>query len=518
MEEEKVTVTEVSFELRKNPELYGSNISQILLVHDAVRAGADADLPKLTCDVVEFLTDRGYHVVTLEITDGAYKNARDFVVEFEQFVKQHKNDFVWVIVQYAQTEIGDVCMYCNDPVPKHSLLLKQAFASLYVHIGRERCSLIAPPRCCDYSPAYLPPKQVEGMLISTADEEGGSVFSELVNQRADVYEPFVWAGIEDKLTTIRLIDSHKPEKKHRRTLVEEVVEIAEPALTEEVLTRLIVNILNTMGKGKEFADILGITEMEWDEYVARSGNQTLFLVIRRIIIVNKQDGWLKMAGAFLTLSAQLGSADYMNVLNELSLLVVAFKTNTEQGKSTFLSDPNWKNVQGSLEGAGVSATGTVPVRGPWKSGVTARPEADEGTHLDKLDSKFIPPYMRDRLAACTTILDDQQGQGAEDESEKDKKLEENVAAMIRHAQELDAEYENQKMAREIQDYQLMGGFSMRDRLPTSLSSKLSLPDPSLLITNPPIKNNNNNNTDDDDIKYEDTLTAASLAGPACGFA
>lgn len=474
MEEEIVSVTSTveenfRFVLKTNPDV-PSDTSKILLVHD-VESLANQEM-------IDYFTERGYHVVTLLLQDTLYKSTREFVAEFEGFVKAHQQDYVWVIVHYAQSAIGDVCMYCNEPVPKHALLLKQAFATLYVHMGRERCTLVCPPRCCDYTAAYLPSKQVEGMVIYTVDEEDGTQGGVMTlvhvgeggESKKSLYPIKVWSELQDKLTTIRLIDSHK--QKHQRNLVEEIVEVpAEKPLTEEQVLRLLTDVLNALSKSsaaegteedtlpKRFAEKLGISAMEWDEYVKRSGSQTLYLVLRRCIIVNKEHAWTKIGLALEAVSA--GEADTIALLGELSVLVRAFGTLAP----TLLSDfPAVTQMRESIihgDGGGTSNFGQSA--GVWKAGVE-KPEAEEGTHLDKIQSKFIPPYLRDRLLNTS-------GQTAEEAA----LAEENAAKAVKRAQELDKQYERQKLTRELQERELLGGFSSRDPLPTKKAEKSCLP-------------------------------------------
>jgi hypothetical protein len=110
------------FAVRCNSQL-DDTISKILLVHDGL-VGPDQEL-------IEFLTLRGYHVVCLFLQDSLYTSTREFVTEFEKFVKSHRQKFVWTIVHYAQTDPTDVCMYCHERVPKHSLLLKQVITVVF---------------------------------------------------------------------------------------------------------------------------------------------------------------------------------------------------------------------------------------------------------------------------------------------------------------------------------------------------------------------------------------------------
>jgi len=470
MEEIEIQAQTSKFQLCENPDI-GSDISKILLVHD----GNDTDDVSNRA-LIDFLSVRGYHVVTLRLDDTAYKSTREFVQEFEQFVKSERKNYVWAIVHYARTETTDVCMYCSEPVPKHSLLLKQAFATLYVHMGRERCTIVCPPRCCDCATAYLPRKQVEGMVICTSGDEDDDEQSVgqigMVDVASDTveYPPFVWARLEDKLTTIRLIDSHKPDLRHCRNLIEEVAEVKENPLTEEQVLRLVTLMFSYFGQDlpERFAAQVGISTMEWEEYVKRSGDQTLYLVLRRSIIVHKDGAWEKIAVALETVSAQEVDADHLTTLAQLAELIRQFGSKTpvllstwpqlEQIRERIIHGPGTRGAGTGASGA--SDSGAVTRKGFWKPGVE-NPEPDDGTHLDKLESKFIPPYLRERL------LDTSQSSTAEEA----ETLKEHAAKTIERAQQLDQEYERQKLAREMQERELMGGFSMKDRLPTKLESR-----------------------------------------------
>jgi hypothetical protein len=446
------------FTLNKNNKL-DDDISKILLVHD----GDSVE----NRDLTNFLAEQGYEVVTLHLADNLYQSIGEFVPEFERFVKTQGQEYVWVIVHYAQTKVNDVCMYCNESVPKHGLLLKQAFATLYVHLGRERCTLVCPPRCCDNATSHLPRKQIEGMVIYTEDEDENCLSASTAavdSGGVGVYPPFVWGKLQDKLTTIRLIDSHKPEQRHRRNLVEEVPEVTEEPLTEEQVMRLITLILTYFEQGlaEKFATQVGITSMEWEEYVKRSGDQTLYLVLRRCRIVHQDAGWEKICNALETISAQEVDAEHVAVLGQLAQLAKSFSVSDISTKTFISTWPALKEIRERIIHTPTAArsNGNQNSAGPWKPGVEKPVAADAGTHLDKIETKFIPPYLRERL------VDTSQGT-----VEEVAAMEETAAETIRRAQELDERYEQQKLTREIQEHELMGGFSMKDRLPSRPPTK-----------------------------------------------
>jgi hypothetical protein len=150
---------ETVFHLETDPNC-DDKISKVLLIHDG--GGQEGH------EVVNFITAQGYHVVTLKLTDDMFKSMRDFVREFEVLIKTEVlKKYVYAVVHYSRTDVKDICMYCNKITQKNSLLLKQAFAGLYVAMGREKCALICPRRCCSYASGHLPEAQVEGMAIYT---------------------------------------------------------------------------------------------------------------------------------------------------------------------------------------------------------------------------------------------------------------------------------------------------------------------------------------------------------------
>uniref|UniRef100_A0A6C0BQC4 Uncharacterized protein n=1 Tax=viral metagenome TaxID=1070528 RepID=A0A6C0BQC4_9ZZZZ len=454
-----------SLELKFNSEC-DESIAKVLLVHDADNTANG--------DMVAFFSEMGYHVVLLLLKDTMFKSVRDFIGDFEKLVKAKKDDFVFTVVHYAQSADRDMCMYCMEEVQKNALLLKQAFATLYVVLGRQRCALVAPERCCDFSVFHLPRAQVEGMAIyvveppapcargpqtTTKQGAGMSLVSagvEMGDQAATPggYPREVWDELQAKIDTLRLIDSHKPETQHRRALVEEVVEVQEDPLTLEQLLRLLSKFITSLALSEAFAELVGITAMEFEEYVKRSGDQTVYLILRRCFITLKEDGALtKIADSLSRLAKNSGeSAEDTtradgSVLAEMAQITRDYQASGEVYVSKFplLSDDHQATVASASR------------KGPWKAGVEA-PEAEAGMHLDKLESRFIPPYMR----AALELKEGNHTKTPEEIAE----IEKAAAEAARRAQELDREYEKRKLANEIRENNLMGGFSSRERFPS----------------------------------------------------
>jgi hypothetical protein len=307
------------------------------------------------------------------------------------------------------------------------------------------------------------------MVVCTADDEESQQNSrmKLITGGADnddtadkidesvskYYKQHVLAQLEDKLTTIRLIDSHKPELRHCRNLVEEVVAIKENPLNEEQLTQLIIGILHAFDVDlpRRFSAALDITAMEWDEYVKRSGSQTLYLMIRRVIIRHGADrgnntddsgAWQKISAALAMASAQETSADVVAVLGQLSNLVMAYADT----HTVLLSDHRWSAVREvydkkTLTTSQASETSPFGQNGPWKTGIE-KPVPNKGTHLDKIATQFIPPYLRDRIN--------------QDAVTQDAVLEKE----IERVQDIDRAHERKKLTREMDHGELLAGFSL----------------------------------------------------------
>ena len=88
-----------------------------------------------------------------------------------------------------------------------------------------------------------------------------------------------------------------------------------------------------------------------------------------------------------------------------------------------------------------------------------QPNPEDDTHLDKLQSGLLPPYIRDALQLQKDGLQDEYDQLA--------------AETIERAQALDREYEKRKLERELLEYQgklpsgstLLGGYNDREKKP-----------------------------------------------------
>lgn len=183
----------------------------------------------------------------------------------------------------------------------------------------------------------------------------------------------------------------------------------------------------------------------------RSGNQALFLVLRRTMIMNPTDAFSKIASALEQVSLTAASdfprlfRDFESDSSTKSILLSNYPSITElissrNRPSALVNSAN----QGEQQPPAAEFVGGKS--GPWRQGIE-KPDAKEGTHLDKMEMTFIPPYMRD------AILNQKQPTVAEQEE------------IVRLAQERDKIYERDQLAREIQSGKSMGGFYTTNHLP-----------------------------------------------------
>lgn len=142
----------------KFDESIDPKFSKILIVHDYDNDANNA--------VIDFFTELGYCVHTIQLSDAMYDNIPAFIKEFDAFIKQAKRDktYCFGVIHFCANDERDFCDYCGDTVQKNCLLLRQAFATMYVSWGREKSGLITTENCCPTSLYHLPPEQVEGMV------------------------------------------------------------------------------------------------------------------------------------------------------------------------------------------------------------------------------------------------------------------------------------------------------------------------------------------------------------------
>jgi hypothetical protein len=186
--------------------------------------------------------------------------------------------------------------------------------------------------------------------------------------------------------------------------VEQVVEVKEDPLTEEQVLQLITATLKNENREK-LALRLGITPMEWEEYVQRSGEKTTYLVIRRAIIgLGKLPAFAKISDIFTGIAETSESgakSDSSAVLADLARLTKA----VSEDEPVFLSKFE------SLKTTGVSEEAQkFGQSGPWKPGIE-KPEAEAGMHLGKMFLFFWLSFLPLRgLAPSVTAETHEKGQ------------------------------------------------------------------------------------------------------------
>lgn len=480
-----------TFNLQDCGPLASEAVSAVLLVSD--RTLEESELNKR---MVDFIAAMGYKTTLLILSDQGWPSIQRFTAEFGQLTAEIKKtkSHVMVMVHYANRETKDMCMYCSEVSWKPSLILKQAFAALYVALGRRQCLLVCPERCCNSAPGHLPRAQIEGMLVevdnfqsapsstvmndnNTASSTGGMV---LVSQGVETekLDP-VLEEIQTRLNTLRQIASHKKETEHvraaatdpsgpagpetvdgqARSAETQAPKEPDPPLTEDALMKLLSKTLDATKLGPDFSRQVGITRLEYEEYLKRSGTQTLYLVVRRCILtLGAPVAFGQFSTALETLRKSTDKVDVETneVLADLAQLCRRWAhCCTLQGSENlliFLAEHPVLETYLAKVDAWVNA-GQQQSSGPWKQGAQ-RLAPEDGTHLDQIKKELIPPYMRGIVDGFDHIL-----------PEDMLTIKKQYAEAAKRAQELDEEYEKRKLAKEISDSShLMGSFAMRDRL------------------------------------------------------
>lgn len=157
--------------------------------------------------------------------------------------------------------------------------------------------------------------------------------------------------------------------------------------------------------------------------------------MKRIALTNK-DAFNKFAEAIrIFVEAEPSLSDLVQLCYDFHASLQETKPD-EPRKEVFLSKyPSLTNI---------TQDGLKSSVGPWKAGVE-KPVAEEGTHLDKMNDKFIPPYMR-------SIIAQSQGQNL---STEEQKMFDDEAERIR---KLDEKYQKET-------FSSVGGYSTLDIMP-----------------------------------------------------
>lgn len=422
-----------------------TDISKVLLVHDRDNEANQA--------VIDFYTAQGYHVHSILLSDDMFRTVNDFNKEFEPIVRAaHKNKtYTFGIVHFCANEERDLCMYCDEEVQKNTILLRQAFACLYVTWGREKCALITAQPCCPGSIYHLPHEQVEGMVcyydylkpnivlsyqqpVNANDPTSTSLVTETQNFW---YPQPLWEELQRRLEIRQLIESHKKETKHVLLVEKEIPVQPERPLTGQEILDLIGVKFQGLPKPRDQTDSadtytrrlafnLGMKGIPWEEHVKRSGAQALVLCLKRT--VTNKNGFEMIAKAL----------DALNEPNHDIPILAQLCRDYQELKSTppdamvkkelFLS--SYSSLQGVSQVAEPSRTG------PWKDGVE-KPVAEAGTHLDKVKEQFIPPYLRNAIQM--------QQEDRQMTTEEKEALEQEA----KRVQELDRKYQKHLLEQEI---------------------------------------------------------------------
>lgn len=386
------------------------DVTKVLLVYDAPGAQHDA--------MVTFLSRiQGYHVVQLQVRDADYVSVPDFIETFQATVTRHKRQWALVIVHYSQHAETSRCMYCNEVRPASSRLLKHALGAMYVNWGLTRCAVIHPVHCCSADSILLPAKQIEDMAIT---------------YEGDTYPDELWGALVEKLDTVRTIDSYKDETRHVRTVEDKSGPTVEHPLSADEVLQFIGRQVQGAG---ELARALGTPPLEWSEHAERAGEQALYLVLRRVIADDPDGGYERIA-------KELDNEDWARMCRDVA-----------KGEEVFLSNYDAAELPAEEEEKEEQFVGT--------NGIWDEINPSDGTHIDKVDAQLLPPYMRDALEL------EQSGNATPAEVAKATEL------AIARAQELDREFEQRRVARELEEYRgtlgggttLLGGYATRDKQP-----------------------------------------------------
>lgn len=420
------------------------DISKVLLVHDRHNEANQA--------VIDFYTAQGYHVHSILLSDDTYSSVMEFNKDFEPIVRAaHKNNtYTFGVVHFCANDDRDLCMCCDSEVQVNTMLLRQAFACLYVTWGREKCALITAEPCCPSSIYHLPHQQVEGMVCYYDHMQPKVVLS--FQQPVNVNDPTstdirteeqnfwypsqLWDELQRRLEIRQLIESRKTETKHVLMVEKEIpVEPERPLSIAEVL-ELIGLKFGSFPKPKDqtvqedtytrrLAYLLGMKPIQWEEHFKRNGGQALMLVLKRTI--TDKNGFEKIAKAM----DDLNETDYeIPVMAQLCRDFQVLKSTPPDAtikKEIFLS--SYPSLKGVIQNAAPSRTG------PWKEGVE-KPVAKDGTHLELLNQTFLPPHLRAAI------------QQQQEQQQMTPEQREALEAETRRVQELDRLYQKQLIQHE----------------------------------------------------------------------
>lgn len=409
-----------------NPQCDAS-IAKLLLVFD--QRGSYLD------DMLDFLTRTlGYHVYTLQVDEAQFRDGAEFIHAFDGFVPRDARDrqFVFYVFQFSSQK-KTACLFCDAIKTDSSRLLKAALATCYVRYGTSRCAIVHPEHCCTMDDTLPPLAPIEDMQVAFRPNGSSYMKFPCVNEHAPVHAT-VQSVLTQKIQTIRNLDARKESARHVVTVQEEEkVKVEQPISEEDLLRKL-----QGLTPATDIAHGLGVSPFEWESILARSYHDALYLVVRR--------------------AKRLQSPEAVCEVFE----VVAGPEVADVVRRSFAGEPIYVSQTPLLQGP--------PSRKPTERDEAVerelerkREEAEmfkpsEGTHVEKVNTKFLPPFMREQLEKERTITEESLGA---DPGEGIKRL-----------QEIDKAYEKMKLERELAEYHgqnkgaptLMGGYSMRDAM------------------------------------------------------
>lgn len=411
--------TEISeLTLQSDPEC-PDNVSKVLVVYDTDSC--------ISQDIAQVVKEQGYNPVLLKIPNDTFKSVKDFIRAFENITRPEdgRRPYVLAFFLYSTTS-STLCMYCGDYRIDSNPLLKHATAAAYCQWGRGRCAIIHPPRCCALDSSQLPAKQVEDMSIEwDIDMPNGEL--------GKIVLPF--ESMKTRLASIKKKDAKTT--RHVLTIQEVVPTEKEEAISLAELLRLVEPRVKDVDA---FALDFGVNAIEWEELQQRSKQDALFFVLRREVTKDMKSGLHLIASR-------------VGLLGEFELARMCRDFADESKRPLYLSDYTLDVVSEQDEGGDfLGGQNRTAILGD-------QPNPEDDTHLDKLQSHLLPPYIRDALQL--------QKEG------KQEAFDELTAETIEHAQALDRAYEKRQLERELLEYQgqlprgstLLGGYNEREKKP-----------------------------------------------------
>lgn len=407
-----------------------ADVSKVLLVYD--HAGAHHD------NMVRFLTrDLGYHVITLHVDDTKFAHVSEFTRALDGSIprKESERQYVFYVFQFSSTK-PTVCMYCDRDKTDSSRLLKTALATCYVRYGSSRCAIVHPETCCAMDDTLLPAAQIEDMHIAFRPVPTMSYLEfPCCNEHCGDNET-VRTVLTQKLRTIRDIDARRDTTRHVVTVqTVERAQVEQPLSHDQVL-RLLGTILQA--KSAQLTEVvvaLGVSAIEWEPHYARFQSEALYMVLKRAIRTR-------------SLSVV---CDILSTVVDKEL-VDGLRSSGSDDDWYLSAHPAWQSKP---------AEPAAPKDKEEDGEPAVRPNPSESTHIDQVNTRFLPPFLRDQLEKQRSVT----GTALGDDPVQGMKL----------LQDMDKEYEKRKLERELSEYRaqvpsanatLMSGYSMRDAVYT----------------------------------------------------